>query len=95
METAEHRTAAVPFAIRRDGSDGGGRGLIPANAVTGGTERRGGRPRPVQPATSARTASVNGVHASAAHGPKARSVSTTQATPAAGSIHRNVPDWPK
>lgn len=38
---------------------------------------------------------MNGVHASAAHGPKARSVSVTQATPATGSIHRNVPDWPK
>lgn len=38
---------------------------------------------------------MNGVHASAAHGPKARSVSATQATPATGSIQRNVPDWPK
>lgn len=56
----------------------------------------GGDGRPgLQPATSDRTASVNGVQASDAHGPKARSVSATQATPAVGSIHRNVPDWPK
>ncbi len=42
--------------------------------------------------SSASTASVNGVHASAAHGPKARSVRATQAAPATGSIQKNVPD---
>ena len=38
---------------------------------------------------------MNGGQASIAHGPKARSVSATQAAPASGSTHRNVPDCPK
>lgn len=38
---------------------------------------------------------MNTGHASTAHGPNARSVSATQAAPAAGSSQRNVPDCPK
>jgi hypothetical protein len=38
---------------------------------------------------------VKAGHTSTAHGPNARSVSATQAAPASGSIHRNVPDCPK
>ena len=50
---------------------------------------------PRVPYSAASTRSVNGGHASTAHGPKSRSVSTTHAAPASGSTHRNVPDWPK
>ncbi len=86
----------------------GGRGLLLVAAVT---DRWGVEPRPdgtgktvwfecladrkTGQASSASTASVNGGQTSVAQGPKARSVSATQAAPAAGSTHRNVPDWPK
>lgn len=67
--------------------DEGGRGLLLVDAVTdswGVEVRRDGRGKTVwfecaqrEAASSASTASVNGVHASVAHGPKARSVSAT------------------
>lgn len=98
----------LPHAVAGDALDEGGRGLLLVDAVTDrwGVEARGdGRGKTVwfecgqrpqrEVPSSASTASVNGVQASAAHGPKARSVSATQAAPAAGSIQRNVPDWPK
>lgn len=100
----------LPRAVAGSLLDEGGRGLLLVDAVTDGwgveVRRDGGGktvwfecfgPRAAQRAvpSSARTASVNGVQTSAAHGPNARSVSATQAAPATGSIHRNVPDWPK
>lgn len=95
----------LPRTVAGDVLDEGGRGLLLVEAVTDGwgVELRGdGRGKTVwfecgqrEVPSSASTASVNGVQTSAAHGPKARSVSATQAAPAAGSIHRNVPDWPK
>lgn len=94
----------LPHAVAGDALDEGGRGLLLVDAVTDswGVEARGDRGKTVwfecaqrEVPSSASTASVNGVQTSAAHGPKARSVSATQAAPAAGSIHRNVPDWPK
>ena len=47
------------------------------------------------PAAAARTAVPSAGQASAAHAPNGSSVSTAHATPAAGSTHRNAPDWPK
>jgi len=100
----------LPRPVVGDMLDEGGRGLLLVGAVTDGwgvEERRDGRGKTVwfeclgrraaqrAAASSASTASVKGVQTSAAHGPKARSVSVTQAAPATGSIHRNVPDWPK
>jgi anti-sigma regulatory factor (Ser/Thr protein kinase) len=97
----------LPRAVAGDLLDEGGRGLLLVDAVTdkwGVEERRDGcgktvwfecAQREAEAASSASTASVNGVQTSAAHGPKARSVSATQAAPATGSIQRNVPDWPK
>lgn len=99
----------LPRAVVGDALDEGGRGLLLVDAVTDdwGVETHGDRGKTVwfeclagttaqrEAPSSARTASVKGVQTSAAHGPNARSVSATQAAPAAGSIHRNVPDWPK
>lgn len=83
--------------------DEGGRGLLLVDAVTddwGVEPRRDGGGKTVwfecrsqrEVPSSASTASVNGVQTSAAQGPNARSVRATQAAPAAGSIHRKVPD---
>ncbi len=95
----------LPRAVVGDALDEGGRGLSLVDAVTdawGVEVRPGGGGKTVwfecaqrDAESSASTASVNGVQASAAHGPNARSVRATQAAPATGSIHRKVPDWPK
>jgi anti-sigma regulatory factor (Ser/Thr protein kinase) len=95
----------LPRAVVGDALDEGGRGLVLVDAVTDGwgvEVRSDGRGKAVwfecsqrEAPSSASTASVNGGHTSVAQGPKARSVSATQAAPAAGSIHRKVPDWPK
>src|SRR5690606_36116562 len=90
-----------PARSRVPGRQGGplrvawSRNLAPAEGRPRPDFADGRRAAPPQPRASARTASVNGGHASTAHGPKARSARAAQARPASGSIHRKVPDWPK